>query len=122
MYKRQDDPTGSSERRIELTDRIHGVWFGEVPGVSPGQRSGYRVHGAWRPDRALRHNPHKLVLDPYARAIAGGVDLRPEVYGHVVGEGGWARGWCATRLSDMSDPTSLPNCPPPANELALIHI
>ncbi|MCA0436950.1 MAG: glycogen debranching protein GlgX [Austwickia sp.] len=81
-----DDPTGSSERRIELTDRIHGVWFGEVPGVSPGQRYGYRVHGAWRPDRGLRHNPHKLVLDPYARAIAGGVDLRPEVYGHVVGE------------------------------------
>ncbi len=42
------------------------------------------------------------------------VDAGPN--GRAVGAGGWSRGWCATRLSDMSDPTSLPNFPPPANE------
>ncbi len=80
-----DDAAGDSERRVELTDRIHGVWFGEVRDVRPGQRYGYRVHGAWRPERGLRHNPAKLLLDPYAKAITGEIKLAPEVYGHVVG-------------------------------------
>lgn len=80
-----DDLRGESERRIELSDRIHGVWFGEVPGVGPGQRYGYRVHGAWRPERGQRHNPHKLLLDPYARAVTGDLQLCPEIFGYPVG-------------------------------------
>ena len=79
------DVTGESERRIALTNRIHGVWFTELPQVRAGARYGYRVHGAWRPERGLRHNPHKLLLDPYARAIEGEVSVRPEIYGHAVG-------------------------------------
>ena len=90
----EGDGRGESERRIELTDRIHGVWFADLPGVGPGQRYGYRVHGAWRPERGLRHNPHKLLLDPYARAIEGRVRLAPEIFAHAVGpelEGGDVR-------------------------------
>ncbi|MBW3084524.1 Glycogen operon protein GlgX [Austwickia sp. TVS 96-490-7B] len=80
-----DDVHGDSERRIELADRIHGVWFGHVPGVGAGQRYGYRVHGGWRPEHGQRHNPHKLLVDPYARAVAGDVEVGPQIFGHVVG-------------------------------------
>ncbi|WP_226344492.1 glycogen debranching protein GlgX [Agilicoccus flavus] len=79
-----DDRDGSSERRIPLTDNVHGVWFARVPGVRPGQRYGYRVHGPWRPDLGHTHNPAKLLLDPYAGAIEGEVAWRPEIYGHLV--------------------------------------
>lgn len=80
----QDGP----ERRLPVTDRIHGVWFVHVPGVRAGQRYGFRVHGPWRPDQGHRHNPAKLLLDPYARAIEGDVDWVPQVYGHVVDDAG----------------------------------
>ncbi|QRP49109.1 glycogen debranching protein GlgX [Amycolatopsis sp. FDAARGOS 1241] len=59
------------ERRIELTERTFGVWHGLVPGVTPGQRYGYRVHGPYDPIRGLRCNPAKLLVDPYAHRITG---------------------------------------------------
>jgi len=73
-----------TERRFDLPDRTHGVWHGFVPGVQAGQRYGLRVHGRWDPVRGLRHNPAKLLLDPYARALAGPLRLRPELFGHTV--------------------------------------
>ncbi|HEX2704999.1 MAG TPA: glycogen debranching protein GlgX, partial [Candidatus Lustribacter sp.] len=79
------DSTGASERRIPLTDRAHGWWFGHLAGVGPGQRYGVRAHGPWQPPEGLRYNPQKLLLDPYARALEGEVLWRPEVYGHVLG-------------------------------------
>ncbi len=79
------DRTGASERRERLTGHAHGTWFGRVEGVGAGQRYGFRVDGPWEPDRGLRHNPDKLLLDPYARAVEGTVDWRPEVFGHTVG-------------------------------------
>lgn len=78
------DTEGSTERRIPLTQRAHGVWFDFLPGVGPGQRYAVRADGAWQPAEGLRHNPHKLLLDPYARAIEGSVDWRPSVFGHHV--------------------------------------
>ncbi|WET77099.1 glycogen debranching protein GlgX [Amycolatopsis sp. QT-25] len=69
--------TDGSERRIALTERTFGVWHGLVPGVTPGQRYGYRVHGPYEPARGLRCNPNKLLVDPYARQITGALtDLR----------------------------------------------
>ena len=62
-----------AERRIELTERTFGVWHGLVPGVLPGQKYGYRVHGPYDPSRGYRCNPQKLLLDPYARRVAGGL-------------------------------------------------
>ncbi|NYD99545.1 glycogen operon protein [Kineosphaera limosa] len=81
-----DHETDGPQRIVPMTDRIHGVWFVHVPGVQAGQRYGYRVHGPWRPDQGQRHNPAKLLVDPYARAIEGDVAWVPQVYGHVVNE------------------------------------
>ena len=74
-----------TERRIPLRHRAHGTWFDVVPGVGLGQRYGFRADGPWNPYRSERHNPAKLLLDPYTRAIEGGVTLHPSLYGHHVG-------------------------------------
>ena len=50
---------------------MHGVWHAHVAGVHPGQHYGFRTHGPWDPARGLRHNPAKLLVDPYARGLSG---------------------------------------------------
>src|ERR1700723_2231777 len=57
--------------RIELPERTEDVWHGYLNDVSPGQLYGYRVHGPYAPEQGHRFNPNKLVLDPYARRLAG---------------------------------------------------
>jgi glycogen operon protein len=57
-----------TETKVELTEVDGYVWHGYLPGVQPGQRYGYRVSGPWDPDKGLRCNPAKLLLDPYAKA------------------------------------------------------
>jgi len=57
--------------RIALPERTEDVWHGYLPDVSPGQLYGYRVHGPYDPDFGHRFNPHKLLLDPYAKRLAG---------------------------------------------------
>ncbi|MEE6273348.1 glycogen debranching protein GlgX [Georgenia sp. MJ278] len=69
-----------SERRFRLRRGAAGLWHGHVPGVGPGQHYGLRAHGRWDPSAGLLHNPAKLLLDPYARGIAGTVDLEGPVY------------------------------------------
>lgn len=59
------------EIRLPLTEVNSFVWHGYVPGVAPKQRYGYRVHGKWAPEKGLRFNPNKLLIDPYAKAIEG---------------------------------------------------
>jgi isoamylase len=59
------------ETRVEVTDRSHHNWHCYVPGVGPGQRYGYRVHGTYAPAEGHRFNPAKLLIDPYAKAIEG---------------------------------------------------
>jgi glycogen operon protein len=80
------DPVGDgwAERRVDLPNHTYGVWHGFVPGVPPGQHYGLRVHGPWEPARGHRHNPAKLLLDPYARAVRLPATGRPELYGHQV--------------------------------------
>ncbi|MGP0023374.1 MAG: alpha-amylase family glycosyl hydrolase, partial [Streptosporangiaceae bacterium] len=70
-----------AETRVPLTENDADVWYGFVPGIGPGQAYGYRVDGPWDPARGLRCNPAKLLLDPYARAVAGTVAFGPEVLG-----------------------------------------
>jgi isoamylase len=60
-----------SEERHELRQRTAHHWHCYLAGVGPGQRYGYRVHGPWAPERGHRFNPHKLLIDPYAKAIEG---------------------------------------------------
>jgi glycogen operon protein len=62
---------GGSETRVDLPERYGLVWHGYLPRIGPGQRYGYRVHGPYDPAAALRCNPAKLLLDPYAKAIDG---------------------------------------------------
>jgi isoamylase len=61
------------ETRIPLTERTAFIWHCYLPGVGPGQRYGYRVHGPYEPNRGLRFNAAKLLIDPYAKAIDGPV-------------------------------------------------
>jgi glycogen operon protein len=65
------DPAGSQTAVIALPDCHDGIWHGYLPGCEPGQRYGYRAHGPWQPEAGLRCNPHKLLIDPYARDIDG---------------------------------------------------
>jgi glycogen operon protein len=62
-----------NEHRVALPESRTFCWHGYLPGVKPGQRYGFRVHGPWDPGRGYRCNPRKLLLDPYARAIEGEV-------------------------------------------------
>ncbi|HEV2060866.1 MAG TPA: glycogen debranching protein GlgX [Solirubrobacteraceae bacterium] len=60
-----------NETRIELLDQTAHNWHCYLPGVRPGQRYGYRVHGPYDPECGKRFNPMKLLIDPYAKAIEG---------------------------------------------------
>ncbi|HUG62685.1 MAG TPA: glycogen debranching protein GlgX [Methylomirabilota bacterium] len=76
-------PDGKTEvARVELPEYTNEVWHGFVPGIAPGQHYGYRVHGPYDPKAGYRFNPNKLLLDPYARYIAGDIAWGPEVYGY----------------------------------------
>ena len=57
-----------------------GVWHGFIPGISAGTRYGFRVWGRWNPAQGLRHNPAKLLIDPYARGLDGEIVHGPEIY------------------------------------------
>ncbi|MER5490359.1 glycogen debranching protein GlgX [Streptomyces sp. NPDC002490] len=74
-----------SESRVELRETDAFVRHAYLPGVMPGQRYGFRVHGPYAPERGMRCNPAKLLLDPYARAMSGSVDWGEEVYGYRFG-------------------------------------
>jgi glycogen operon protein len=71
-----------TEERIELPEMDGFVWHAFLPGIQPGQRYGFRVHGPYDPDNGLRCNPAKLLLDPYAKAIDGSVDWDEAVFGY----------------------------------------
>jgi glycogen operon protein len=58
-------------RRVALPERTEDVWHGYFADVTPGQLYGYRVHGPYAPERGLRFNANKLLIDPYAKALAG---------------------------------------------------
>ncbi|HEY0718189.1 MAG TPA: glycogen debranching protein GlgX, partial [Streptosporangiaceae bacterium] len=63
--------TPHTETRVPLTEVDGFVWHTYLPGVGPGQRYGYRVHGPYDPARGLRCDRSKLLLDPYAKAMQG---------------------------------------------------
>jgi glycogen operon protein len=67
------------ERRVPLPEVTAFCWHAYLPDVGPGQRYGFRVDGPWAPGQGHRCNPHKLLLDPYARAISGPVTWGPSV-------------------------------------------
>ena len=71
--------------RIPITERSHQIWHTYVPDLKPGQLYGYRVHGPYDPLNGYRFNPNKLLIDPYAKAIAGTVQPHSALSGYEAG-------------------------------------
>jgi len=72
-----DHPNDATEcERIELPERTAHVFHGYVPNMKPGQLYGYRVHGPHDPANGLRFNPARVLVDPYAYAIANAIGVR----------------------------------------------
>jgi glycogen operon protein len=71
--------------RYRLTERTHQIWHLYLPGLTPGQLYGYRVYGPYEPENGHRFNPTNLLLDPYAKAIAGTVNWDDAIFGYEIG-------------------------------------
>ena len=71
--------------RIPVTEQTDQVWHIFLPDVKPGQLYGYRVSGPYEPEHGLRFNRSKLLIDPYAKAIAGEINWADELFAYVVG-------------------------------------
>ena len=71
--------------RITMAEQTDLVWHTYLPEIRPGQRYGYRVHGPYEPRAGHRFNPKKLLLDPYAKAVAGTMDWHDALFGYTVG-------------------------------------
>jgi len=72
--------------RVPLREQTGQVWHVFLPEVRPGQLYGYRVAGPYQPNRGLRFNDSKLLLDPYAKSIAGQINWSDEMFSYVVGD------------------------------------
>jgi len=71
---------------VQLPEHTDMVWHGYLPDVRPGQLYGYRVHGPYEPHKGHRFNPHKILLDPYSRAVGRTVRWDDSVFGYTVGD------------------------------------
>ncbi|QQL45941.1 glycogen debranching protein GlgX [Sulfuriroseicoccus oceanibius] len=67
--------------RVRCPRRTQGVWHVFVPGLKPGALYAFRAHGRYEPEHGFRFNPHKLLVDPYAKLITGTLKGRPELSG-----------------------------------------
>ncbi len=79
------DEQGRETARIPLLEQNNLIWHSYLPGIHPGQRYGYRVHGPYEPQRGLRFNANKLLLDPYAKAIDGQLAWHDALFGYTIG-------------------------------------
>ena len=68
--------------RIPLPEQTDMVWHGYLPDVRPGQLYGYRIYGPYDPGAGHRFNPHKVVLDPYAKSIGRSVRWADAMFGY----------------------------------------
>jgi glycogen operon protein len=75
-----------TETKVSLPETDGYVWHGFLPGVVPGQRYGFRVHGPYEPAHGHRCNPAKVLLDPYAKAIEGEIDWDESCFGYKFGD------------------------------------
>jgi len=83
------DPLDPSRElaRLPLVDQTHQVFHGYVPGLTAGALYGLRVDGPWAPERGLRFNPARLLVDPWGRAFSGKPDFGAPLIGHLVDGG-----------------------------------
>ncbi len=71
-------------QRIALPEFTNEIWHGYIPGLGPGQRYAYRVHGPYEPEKGHRFNANKLLLDPYSYAHIGEVIWDPAIFGYTM--------------------------------------
>ncbi|MDQ1709484.1 MAG: isoamylase, partial [Frankiaceae bacterium] len=74
-----------AEHRLPLEEVTAHTWHGYVPRAAPGQLYGFRCDGPFAPEWGARWNPSKLLLDPYAKAIAGTMRLDDSIFGYPPG-------------------------------------
>ena len=76
-----DQGMGSLEtERIPMREKTHQVFHVYLPSIGPGQRYGFRVHGPYHPEKGQRFNAHKLLIDPYAKAIDGTIEWNDALF------------------------------------------
>ncbi len=80
-----DEADSDKAEHIELPECTGFVWHGYLPGITIGQLYGYRVYGPYEPQNGQRFNPAKLLIDPYAKALAGKVNWDYPVFGYQLG-------------------------------------
>ncbi|WP_282078656.1 glycogen debranching protein GlgX [Epibacterium ulvae] len=79
------DAKGNETQLIDLQERDGHVWHGYISGLRPGQQYGYRVHGPYEPENGHRFNPHKFLIDPYAKKLTGHPKWNNALYGYKIG-------------------------------------
>lgn len=79
------DEKGHETFLVDLAERDGHVWHGYISGLRPGQQYGYRVHGPYEPSEGHRFNPHKFLIDPYAKRLTGAVKWHDALHGYRVG-------------------------------------
>ncbi len=96
------DEAGNETDRVALKERTAYVWHGLIREIKAGQRYGYRVEGPWDPNQGHRFNANKLLVDPYAKAIAGQVDWKGPIFPYDVTSGD------ELKFDDQDDADSVP--------------
>lgn len=83
LYNHPDDPNPA--HTLTLREVTSHVWHSFLPDIRPGQLYGYRVHGPYEPENGHRFNPSKVLIDPYAKAIAGVIKWDDSLFGYTIG-------------------------------------
>lgn len=82
-----DSPAAIVEsERVTLPEVTSHIWHAYVHGIGLGQTYAYRVHGPYEPEKGLRFNHNKLLIDPYAKALTGSVDTNAPIFGYSIGD------------------------------------
>jgi glycogen operon protein len=98
------DEHGKETDRASLKERTAYVWHGLIRNVKPGQRYGFRVEGPWEPEKGLRFNPAKLLVDPYAKALTGEVNWKAPIFPFDAASGD------PRKLSKQDSASGVPKC------------
>src|SRR6056297_2334007 len=72
--------------RVTLHEYTNQIWHGYLPDIRAGQLYGYRVYGPYEPEKGHRFNHHKLLLDPYAKALHGTFKWSDAHFGYTIGD------------------------------------
>ena len=80
-----NEPAAAASQTVAIKEVTGHIWHCYMPGIKVGQLYGFRVHGPYEPEKGLRFNPAKLLIDPYCKALTGRVDWNAPVFGYQLG-------------------------------------